>query len=95
MDVVFQGLIDTILLGLSKTYGLDWLTMFFGILGGYFMARKEARGILLNLIACTTSFSLALICDQYGFIIYNLIFATIMIRAYMSWSSDAKAAIKV
>ena len=90
MDMIFQLVADTVLLGLGKTYGLDWMTMFFGVIGTYLVTKKDKRGIAFNLLSCSTSFSLAIICHQYGFIIYNIILVVIMSRAYASWSADAK-----
>lgn len=87
MDIIFQ-VMDTVLLGLSKSYGLDWLTMFFGVTGAYFITKKDIKGIYFNLLSCCSSFALATICHQYGFVIYNLIFAVMMARAYASWSAD-------
>ena len=94
MDVIFQ-LMDTVLLGLSKSYGLDWLTMFFGVTGAYFITKKDIKGIYFNLLSCCSSFALATICHQYGFVIYNLIFAVMMARAYARWSADDRARVSV
>lgn len=87
MDMIL-GLMDTVLLGLAKSYGLDWLTMFFGVTGAYFITKKDIKGIYFNLLSCCSSFALATICHQYGFVLYNLIFAVMMARAYASWSAD-------
>lgn len=89
MDVIFQ-VVDALLQGLAKTYGLDWITMFFAIMGGYYLTKKDIRGLALNVFACCSSFALAVISDQYGFIIYNLIFGTMMLRAYANWSKEEK-----
>jgi hypothetical protein len=90
MDVIFE-LFDALLIGLTKTYGLDWLTMCFGVIGAYYIANKDKRGIAFNILSCCTSFALATISHQYGFIIYNMIFAVMMWRAYSNWSREAKA----
>lgn len=90
MDTIFQLVIDTVLQGLGKTYGLDWMTMFFGVIGTYLVTKKDKRGIVFNVLSCCTGFSLAIICHQYGFIIYNVILVIIMSRAYASWSTEAK-----
>lgn len=90
MDTVLAGIADTIILGFAHSYGLDWITMFFGVLGGYLMTQKDKRGILSNIVACSASFALALISHQYGFLISNLLTMAIMIRAYASWSAEAR-----
>ena len=94
MDVIFQ-LMDTVLQGLAKSYGLDWLTMFFGVTGAYYITKKDIKGIYFNLLSCCSSFALATICHQYGFVIYNLIFAVMMARAYVSWSADDSKRVSV
>lgn len=91
MDLIL-GLFDTLLMGLAKTYGLDWLTMIFGVIGAYYIANKDMRGIVFNVLSCCTSFALATISHQYGFIFYNVIFAVMMWRAYKSWSKEAVVA---
>ena len=89
MDLILQNIFD----GLGKCYGLDWATMFLGIMGAYFLSKKDRRGIIFNFVSCCVAFPLAIICNQYGLILYNIIFAIIMIRAYCKWSvEDIQAA---
>lgn len=81
-------MMDIILNELTKTYGLDWITMFFAVMSAYLLTQKDKRGIVCNIIACVSSFSLALLSHQYGFLISNLITMAIMMRAYMRWSHE-------
>lgn len=90
MEILLQNILDTLILGLSQNFGLDWCTMIFGVWGGYLMTKKDKLGILLNIIACCASFSLALISNQYGFLISNVLTLIIMTKAYWVWSSEAK-----
>jgi len=93
MDMIFQEIMGVLLQGLTKTYGLDWITMLFGVMGAYFITKKDKRGITLNFLSCCSSFVLAIICHQYGYIIYNLIFAAMMARAYSNWSTETHKSI--
>lgn len=88
MEVLIQNVILIVSEGLLKSYGLDWITMFFGVLGAYYITRKDKRGIAFNIMSCISSFSLAILCNQYGYVIYNIIFAVMMMRAYMDWSKE-------
>jgi hypothetical protein len=90
MDVILQNIFDYLAKGFTINYGLDWFTMLFGVLGGYWMAQKDRRGIACNIIACCSSFALALISLQYGFLVYNIMTLTIMVRAYAVWSAEAR-----
>ena len=90
METLLQNIQDTLVLGFAKSYGLDWCTMLFGVWGGYLMAKKNKLGILLNIVACCASFSLAIISHQYGFLISNVLTFFIMAKAYMVWSAEAR-----
>lgn len=90
MDMVLEGVFQYLAKGFALNYGLDWITMTFGVLGGYWMAQKDRRGIAFNIMGCCSSFALALISSQYGFLVYNILTITIMVRAYAAWSAEAR-----
>lgn len=54
MDFI-NTIIVSIVQGFANSYGLDWITMFFGVLGGYLLTQKDKRGIMCNIIACSSS----------------------------------------
>lgn len=72
-------------------YGLDWLTMIFGLTGAYFLVRRNSYGFVFNVLACMAGFTVALMSGQYGFIVYNLIYMVIAARGYFGWrQADVK-----
>lgn len=83
---------NEILAALTHSYGLDWITMFFGVTAGYLMGRKDKRGIVCNLIACAASFTLGVISHQYGFTVSSVLTMCIMVQAYVTWTRDERVA---
>ncbi len=70
-------------------YGLDWLTLIFGIGANYLIAYKNRHGFALGVIACACGLSVAVVSQQYGFIVYNFILLVIMLRGLITWQDAA------
>ena len=51
-------------------YGLDWLTMIFGLTGAYFLVRRNSYGFVFNVLACMAGFTVALMSGQYGVLVF-------------------------
>lgn len=76
---------DEILNGLFAYYGLDWLTMFFGLTGAYFLVRRNSYGFMFNGLSCIAALSVALMSGQYGFMVYYTVYMLIAAKGYMGW----------
>lgn len=77
MNTVFQELF--------AYYGLDWLTMVFGLWGGYLLTCRNPIGFAMNFVAGLCAFAVAVLSGQYGFIVYNFIFMGIALKGYWGW----------
>lgn len=76
---------EALLTSLQTYYGMDWATMILGMSGSYLISSQNPVGFLLSALACVFGFCVAVISSQFGFIAYNLILATIMLRGYRLW----------
>jgi len=62
-------------------YGLDWLTLAFGLSGTYFLTnRAMITGFTLCALACICGFTVAIMAHQMGFIAYNALLLVINLR---------------
>ncbi len=77
---------DEILAAAMRFYGLDWMTMVFGLTGAYLLTARNKMGFVLNVMACICSLSVAIISEQMGFIAYNLVFIALMTRGFLNWN---------
>lgn len=75
-------MLDTLL----QYYGLDWATLGLGLVGCYLTSNRRREGFLFSILGCMCGFSVALISDQYGFIVYNAILILMMARGYTGWA---------
>lgn len=73
-------------------WGLDWLTLIGGLYGMHLLTCKNRWGFLVSGVACLSGFSVALMSAQYGFVIYNLVLAGMMMRGFLVWKRDMEAA---
>lgn len=78
MNPIFESLL--------QFYGLDWLAFISGISGMMLITRKLRLGFALSTLSCLAGFATAALSGQFGFVVYNLLLATIMIKGYISWS---------
>ena len=70
----------------SIYHGLDWLSLITGLVGTYLITNKNYWGFIWAFISCANGFSIALISQQFGFIVYNAILMALMARGFMNWS---------
>lgn len=79
-------MLDNILHSLTLYYGLDWGAMLLGMIGYFLVTNCNRAGFLLSMCGCCCGFGVALLSDQYGFIVYNLILISLQTRGFMLWS---------
>jgi hypothetical protein len=77
---------EEIILTLTRFYGLDWLTMVFGLSGAYLLTTHNKLGFVFNIVACICSLAVAVLSGQVGFIVYNLVFMAVMLRGFLNWN---------
>ncbi|MDB5491471.1 MAG: putative rane protein [Micavibrio sp.] len=71
---------------LFQFYGLDWMTMIFGLTGSYMISNRDKRGLAINALACVFGLSVALLSGQAGFVAYNAILILLMCKGLLSWN---------
>lgn len=67
-------------------YGLDWGAMLLGMIGYFLVTNRNRFGFLISTCGCLCGFGVAMISDQYGFIVYNLILISMQARGFILWS---------
>lgn len=66
-------------------YGLDWAALSFGMCGCYLVTNRNRFGFLFSMTGCICGFCVAIISNQYGFIVYNIILICLQSRGFVLW----------
>jgi hypothetical protein len=66
--------------------------MIIGLTGTYFISNQDKRGFVFSAAACVCSLAVAIISDQLGFVVYNIIVIALMLKGFMSWNRKAAPA---
>jgi hypothetical protein len=72
-------------------YGLDWISMGLGFYGAWIVGNRNAFGFVLTALSVMAAMATAVIADQYGFIVANLITFVICLRNWRLWSKEEAA----
>lgn len=67
------------------TYG-SWILAVVGVLGIYFVGRKDSWGWFVLLFNEILWIGYAVVTQQYGFIVSAIAYAIVYIRSYVHWS---------
>ncbi|MFP4401798.1 MAG: hypothetical protein ACLFPL_01065 [Candidatus Nanoarchaeia archaeon] len=86
--MVIERIVELLKENIQTYYGLDWLTIIFGVIGYLFITEKKSIGFLFNALSVTFAATVALIASQYGFLIANSVQLIVAIRAYIKWRQD-------
>lgn len=73
---------------LMKYYGLDWLAFASGIAGMYLITKKHRAGFGLSALSSLSGFAVAAISLQFGYVFYNILLITLMVKGYREWASS-------
>ncbi len=77
---------DGFLTALMAYYGLDWLALALGVSGSYMITGQNRFGFVLSALACLCGFAVALMSAQFGYVVYNVLLAGIMMRGFLNLS---------
>jgi len=77
-----------ILESLTKYYGLDWLAFISGISGMYLITKKHRAGFGLSALSSLSGFAVAAISLQFGYVFYNILLITLMVKGYREWAHN-------
>lgn len=77
---------------LFNYYGLDWLSMIFGLLGLWLLGKKRKISFLFTAVGMLLALSVALLAQQFGFVVANCIMVVIAIRNYLIWRLEESLA---
>lgn len=82
---------DIILQSLMTYYGLDWLAFISGISGMYLLTQKSRWGFALSSLSSLSGFAVACISLQFGFLVYNFVLISLMIKGFLEWGHEVRA----
>jgi nicotinamide riboside transporter PnuC len=83
-------MIDALVESFKIYYGLDWLSLVFGILGMWLLSRKERSGFIFQGISIFCAGVISYVAGQYGFVVSAFITMGIMIYGYANWKEDER-----
>jgi nicotinamide riboside transporter PnuC len=69
-------------------YGLDWISLVFGLFGMWLLSRKNKLGFVFQGISIFCAGIIAYIAGQYGFVVSSFITMGIMIYGFLNWKAD-------
>jgi hypothetical protein len=78
---------DAFLESLSSYYGLDWMTMIFGMTGTWLVTNQNRMGFVLSALAALCGFSVAAMAGQFGFLVSNALTMALMLRGFTLWGN--------
>ena len=73
---------------LLQYYGLDWLSMLSGFLGAWLITERKRTGFLFMIASVLMALATALMAEQYGFVVANMINIMISIRGFIKWRAE-------
>lgn len=68
-------------------YGLDWLSMLLGFYGTWLITEQNRKGFLFLIVSVILAAITAIIANQFGFIVANMINACIATRGFFKWKT--------
>ncbi len=85
-------MIESIIASFSTYYGADWLSLIAGFAGTYLLTRKNPWGFVLMSIGMAFAMMTAIIANQYGFIVANIVQIFMLMKAFKVWKPEERAA---
>jgi hypothetical protein len=86
--VALEYIIEQLKNNIFTYYGLDWLTIVFGIVGYLLITEKKSIGFLFNATSVGLAAVVAIIASQYGFLVANSIQLIVAVRAFIKWRKE-------
>lgn len=75
---------------LFNYYGFDWLAMLFGFYGMWLLGKKRKVSFIFTGVGMMLALSVAIMADQYGFVVANLVMIGLSARNYILWHLEEK-----
>lgn len=72
-------------INLFNYYGLDWMAMALGFYGMWLLGRKHKVSFIFTGLGMIFAFFAALLSQQYGFMVSNIIMVVLSARNYTLW----------
>lgn len=82
---------ESLFYSLQTYYGMDWLSMLLGFYGTWLITERRKAGFLFLISSVFLASIVAVIASQYGFVVANIINASIALRGYRKWAQQDKS----
>lgn len=80
---------DSIIESFSLYYGLDWAGITLGLMGSFLVSNRQALGFLVMCAGAVCSLAVAILSNQYGFMVGNTLFIAMHLRGFLNWTRPA------
>lgn len=72
---------------LFQFYGLDWLSVVFGLCGTYLLGEQKRIGFIIIVVSLICAATVAILAHTFAFLAANIPAIYLNIRAYLKWKS--------
>ena len=83
-----EGVLDFIIVGFERYYGLDWLAMSLTIFSIHYLGKKNVIGFLFAGVACLCWLAFNALAESMAGILANVVFIIMNVKAYKSWKKE-------
>lgn len=70
-------------------YGLDWVLMSLGLATKYLTIQQSRWSFATSILACMAGFGLAVMAQQWGVAVFNVILIAMSVQGIFVWSKRA------
>ncbi|MCH8519248.1 MAG: nicotinamide mononucleotide transporter [Nanoarchaeota archaeon] len=91
---MIEFIVNQLLEGFSRYYGLDYISFILGVSGTILLTKKNEAGFLLTASSVVLASIVAVIAQQYGFLVANTVSFVLLIRGFIIWRKEKKLVIK-
>lgn len=71
-------------------YGLDWMLLALGLTTKWLMIQQNRWAFLTSILGCTAGLAVALMSNQYGIAVFNIILIGMSVQGFFHWGKLAK-----
>ena len=91
---MIELILTQLLEGFSRYYGLDYVSFILGVSGTILLTKKNEFGFLFTASSVVLASIVAVIAQQYGFLIANSVSFVLLIRGFLVWKREKKLVVK-
>lgn len=71
-------------------YGLDWALLALGLATKYLTIQQNRMAFLTSIFACSAGLAVAVMANQYGIAVFNVILIGMSLKGFQHWGNLAR-----